>query len=117
VGEPAFSKKGRKKIARVLFLLYVKFCFGASLGSLMVSFAVNPVWHFLLMGLVALAKFGIISFASMACEGTMYDWSGIYFRKAVHTSGKIATLGFVVYMVAMTLGRPPRDAAAAISDI
>jgi MFS family permease len=60
----------------------------------------------------ALAKYGLISFASMACEGTMYDWSGIYFRKAVHTSGKIATLGFVVYMVAMTLGRLTGDRLA-----
>ncbi|HZE86150.1 MAG TPA: MFS transporter, partial [Puia sp.] len=56
-----------------------------------------------------LLKFGMISFASMACEGTMYDWSGIYFRKAVHTSREIATLGFVVYMVAMTLGRLTGD--------
>lgn len=60
----------------------------------------------------ALAKYGLISFASMACEGTMYDWSGIYFRKAVHTSGKIATLGFVVYMIAMTLGRLTGDRLA-----
>ena len=56
-----------------------------------------------------LAKYGLISFASMACEGTMIDWSGIYFRKAVHTSGKGATLGFVVYMTAMTLGRLTGD--------
>jgi len=59
-----------------------------------------------------LAKFGLISFASMACEGTMYDWSGIYFNKAVHVSGKTATLGFVVYMVAMTLGRLTGDKLA-----
>jgi MFS family permease len=56
-----------------------------------------------------LLKFGMISFASMACEGTMYDWSGIYFRKAVHTSGETATIGFVVYMIAMTLGRLTGD--------
>lgn len=60
----------------------------------------------------ALLKFGMISFASMACEGTMYDWSGIYFRKAVHTSGETASLGFVVYMVAMTLGRLTGDSLA-----
>jgi len=56
-----------------------------------------------------LVKFGLISFASMACEGTMYDWSGIYFRKAVNTSPKVATLGFVVYMISMTLGRLTGD--------
>lgn len=52
-----------------------------------------------------LLKFGIIAFASMACEGTMYDWSGIYFEKAVHMPKETATIGFVVYMVAMTTGR------------
>ena len=59
-----------------------------------------------------LLKFGLISFASMACEGTMYDWSGIYFRKAVHVSGKVATMGFVVYMISMTCGRLVGDRAA-----
>jgi MFS family permease len=59
-----------------------------------------------------LAKYGLISFASMACEGTMFDWSGIYFRKAVHASGKVATLGFVAYMTAMTLGRLTGDRLA-----
>jgi MFS family permease len=59
-----------------------------------------------------LVKYGLISFASMACEGTMFDWSGIFFRKAVHTSGKGATLGFVVYMTAMTLGRLTGDRLA-----
>lgn len=42
----------------------------------------------------------------------MFDWSGIYFRKAVHTDGKIATLGFVAYMTAMTLGRLTGDRLA-----
>src|ERR1700744_298225 len=57
-------------------------------------------------------KYGLISFASMACEGTMIDWSGIYFRKAVHADAKTATLGFVVYMTAMTLGRLTGDRLA-----
>ena len=59
-----------------------------------------------------LAKYGLISFASMACEGTMFDWSGIYFREAVHASAKAATIGFVVYMTAMTLGRLTGDRLA-----
>ena len=59
-----------------------------------------------------LAKYGLISFASMACEGTMFDWSGIYFRKAVHADAKVATMGFVVYMTAMTLGRLTGDRLA-----
>jgi MFS family permease len=56
-----------------------------------------------------LAKYGLISFASMACEGTMIDWTGIYLQKAVHTSRELATLGFTIYMIAMTLGRLTGD--------
>jgi MFS family permease len=52
-----------------------------------------------------LLKFAIISFACMACENTMYDWSAIYFDKAVHASNATATAAFVAYMVAMTAGR------------
>lgn len=60
----------------------------------------------------ALLKLGFICFASMACEGTMYDWSAIYLKKAVHASKEMATAGFVVYMVAMTLGRFTGDRLA-----
>jgi len=52
-----------------------------------------------------LLKFSMICFASMACENTMYDWSGIYFRKAVHAPKAQATAAFAIYMVAMTAGR------------
>ena len=52
-----------------------------------------------------LLNFSFICFASMACENTMYDWSGIYFRKAIGTSKAEATAAFAVYMIAMTLGR------------
>ncbi|GAB3295508.1 MFS transporter [Hymenobacter humi] len=50
-------------------------------------------------------KFGLITFASMACEGTFYDWSGVYFAQAVHAPKSIAPLGFPLFMVAMTTGR------------
>jgi MFS family permease len=53
----------------------------------------------------SLLRFSFICFASMACENTMYDWSGIYFEKAVHVPKSTATEGFVIYMIAMTLGR------------
>src|SRR5450432_109878 len=49
--------------------------------------------------------FSLICFASMACENTMYDWSGIYIRQVLNGSKGIATIAFVVYMVAMTTGR------------
>lgn len=60
----------------------------------------------------ALIKLGFICFASMACEGTMYDWSGIYLKKAVHASKEITTIGYAVYMVAMTVGRFTGDKLA-----
>lgn len=108
---------------------------GAALGTLAVSLDLHPSWHFLLVSVPLTAmvlafyprilhqlpapherktrfsfdrgmlKWGLTCFASMACEGTMYDWSGIYFKKAVHASGKASTLAFVLYMVAMTIGR------------
>jgi MFS family permease len=49
--------------------------------------------------------FSLICFAAMACENTMYDWSGIYIRQVLHGSKGVATIAFVVYMVAMTAGR------------
>jgi len=52
-----------------------------------------------------LLKFSLICFASMACENAMYDWSAIYFQKAVHAEKATAIAAFVIYMVAMTTGR------------
>ncbi len=52
-----------------------------------------------------LLVFALIAFASMACENVMYDWSGIYFRKAVLAPKETATAAFVLYMVCMTTGR------------
>jgi MFS family permease len=49
--------------------------------------------------------FSLICFTSMACENTMYDWSGIYIRQVLHGSKGIATIAFTIYMVAMTTGR------------
>jgi len=60
----------------------------------------------------ALLKLGFICFASMACEGTMYDWTGIFMEKAVHANKSVAAIGYAVYMVAMTLGRFTGDKLA-----
>jgi MFS family permease len=50
-------------------------------------------------------KFGLIAFASMACEGTLYDWTGVYFTQTVQAPKALASIGFTLYMVAMTSGR------------
>lgn len=60
----------------------------------------------------ALLKLGFICFAAMAIEGTMYDWSAIYLKKAVHASKGMAAAGYAVYMVAMMLGRFTGDRMA-----
>lgn len=57
-------------------------------------------------------QFGLVCFASMACEGTMYDWSAIYLRKATGATKGVATAGYAIYMVAMTLGRFTGDKLA-----
>lgn len=57
-------------------------------------------------------KFGLVCFASMACEGTMYDWAAIYLRKATGAAPGLATAGYAIYMVAMTLGRFTGDQLA-----
>jgi MFS family permease len=56
--------------------------------------------------------FSLICFGSMACENTMYDWSGIYVKQVLHGSNGLATIAFVVYMVAMTTGRMLGDRLA-----
>ncbi|QHS63859.1 MFS transporter [Chitinophaga agri] len=52
-----------------------------------------------------LLKYGLISFAVMACEGTMLDWSTIFFQDAVHAGENRVGTGYVCYMIAMSTGR------------
>ncbi len=56
--------------------------------------------------------FSLICFGSMACENTMYDWSGIFVKQVLHGSNGLATIAFVIYMVAMTTGRMLGDRLA-----
>ena len=108
---------------------------GAGLGYVMVTQHIDPSNHLLGVGVMMLAvmfcfypltlesepsreqkkffsmpdknllKFAIICFVSMACENTMYDWSGIYFENVLHASPKLTTAAFVFFMTAVTLGR------------
>lgn len=52
---------------------------------------------------------GIIAFACMICEGTMFDWSGIYFEKIVQAPKDMTRLGYVAFMFTMTAGRFTAD--------
>ncbi len=48
---------------------------------------------------------GLIAFCGMICEGTMFDWSGIYFARVVQAPSAITTLGYTVFMSTMAGGR------------
>ena len=48
---------------------------------------------------------GLMGFAGMFCEGTVYDWSGVYFTSVVKPDEVYIRAGYVAGMGAMTLGR------------
>lgn len=48
---------------------------------------------------------GIIAFCSMLCEGAMFDWSGVYFRKVVEADPAWVGAGFTAFMSTMAAGR------------
>lgn len=52
-----------------------------------------------------LLRVGLISFLGMMCEGCMFDWSGVYFKKIVEVTPEYVTLGYVAFMGAMASGR------------
>lgn len=52
-----------------------------------------------------LLQLGIIGFCSMASEGAMFDWSGIYFKDVVHAPPSLVVLGYTSFMIMMSLGR------------
>ena len=48
---------------------------------------------------------GLMGFAGMFCEGTVYDWSSVYFSSVVKPDETFLRAGYVAGMGAMTLGR------------
>ncbi len=48
---------------------------------------------------------GLMGFAGMFCEGTVYDWSSVYFSSVVKPDVAFIRAGYVAGMGAMTLGR------------
>ena len=55
--------------------------------------------------MVPLLKLGVIAFCSMICEGTMFDWSGVYFRKVIHAENGWIGAGYFSFMCFMAMGR------------
>jgi len=52
-----------------------------------------------------LLQLGIIGFCSMAAEGAMFDWSGVYFKEVVAAPSSLVVLGYASFMIMMALGR------------
>ncbi|WP_306349617.1 MFS transporter [Flavobacterium sp. '19STA2R22 D10 B1'] len=52
-----------------------------------------------------LLQLGVIGFCSMASEGAMFDWSGVYFKDVVMAPGALVTLGYASFMIMMASGR------------
>lgn len=44
---------------------------------------------------------GVLAFLSMICEGAMFDWSGIYFKKVILAEGAWIGAGYVAFMTTM----------------
>ena len=53
----------------------------------------------------ALVQLGIIGFCSMASEGAMFDWSGVYFKDVVRAPSSLVILGYTSFMIMMASGR------------
>ncbi|MDR3187992.1 MAG: MFS transporter [Prevotellaceae bacterium] len=48
---------------------------------------------------------GLIAFANMVCEGTVFNWSSIYFEQVVATPKNFVRLGYIAAMCSMATGR------------
>jgi MFS family permease len=60
-----------------------------------------------------LLRIGLIAFLGMMCEGCMFDWSGVYFKKVILVDPSMIALGYVAFMGAMASGRFITDKIAA----
>jgi MFS family permease len=107
---------------------------GAAIGTFMIGQRVIPFHHFSIIMLLillvlvftsrflkndkptstgpvfvmpdnSLIKLGIIAFCSMICEGAMFDWSVIYFKKVVLAQNAWMGAGYTGFMLTMATGR------------
>ncbi|GAA4377444.1 MFS transporter [Hymenobacter koreensis] len=110
-------------------------------ATLLISWHLSPLPHFLIIMTVGLAiigvahrytlrhdegreagglawrrpdpyllRIGLIAFCGMLCEGTMFDWAGVYFQRVVRPGPALVTSGYVACMGTMALGRFAADA-------
>ena len=48
---------------------------------------------------------GFMAFGTMICEGTMFDWSSVYFEQIINPPKNLIRLGYIAAMFGMTGGR------------
>lgn len=65
----------------------------------------NPGRRFFSKPDMILLQLGIICFCSMASEGAMFDWSGVYFKDVVKVKPSLIVLGYTSFMIMMASGR------------
>lgn len=53
----------------------------------------------------SLLTLGLIAFCSMLCEGAMFDWSGVYFKKVVMVKPSLIGAGYTAFMCTMAISR------------
>ncbi|MBF9222896.1 MFS transporter [Hymenobacter ruricola] len=56
---------------------------------------------------------GAIAFCALVCEGAMFDWSGVYFKKVIRADKDWVGVGYTAFMSTMALGRFGADWLAA----
>ncbi|MEO8416971.1 MAG: MFS transporter [Ginsengibacter sp.] len=85
----------------------------ASLASLLIFISVSPFLlneekkqyarrSFFTRPGKELLALGMIAFCSLICQGAMFDWSGIYFKKIVTSNPALTGLGYTAFMISMT---------------
>lgn len=57
------------------------------------------------LSMMPIMVLGVIAFCSMICEGTMFDWSGVYFKKVIHSPEGLAGIGYTAFMSTMATFR------------
>jgi MFS family permease len=53
----------------------------------------------------SILNLGMIAFCSMMCQGAMFDWSGVYFKKVLSLDPAWIGTGYTAYMISMTASR------------
>lgn len=82
----------------IFSLLVVVICYRFLLNHDVNTDANKPIFS---MPDKSLFSLGAIAFCSMMCEGAMFDWSGVYFKKAVKVEPEWVGAGYTAFMVTM----------------